>query len=150
MLPISLLLVVIVAIVPIEAMHRADKSKYFLFIEPDARKKSSTPNDDELTLSLQAALAQSEKGTSDYTNLKDTKGKFTAGAGYRGFHFCEDGETSDVYDYRLPNGLITNSVSVHYVRFYRDQIPDTEMAKLKDLHQYMQKHKKDESSSSDL
>ena len=121
-------------------VHRADKSKYFLFIEPDASKKSAKPVDDALTESLQAAMAQAVKGTSAVDNLRDDKGDtFHAGNGYRGMHFAADGLVSDVNDYLLPNGFITNSLCVHYVRFYRDELPKTEMQKLRALHEYMQK-----------
>jgi hypothetical protein len=123
------------------AVHRADQSKYFLFLEPDATKKSKEPVDDELTQSLEEAMAQSETGTSDYTNLK-CKGKFRSGGSYRGFHFGEDGETSTVADYLLPNGFITNSLSLHYLRFYRTEIPKTEMKKLEELHEFMTTQKR--------
>jgi hypothetical protein len=118
------------------AVHRADQSKYFLFLEPDATKKSKEPVDDELTQSLEEAMAQSETGTSGYSNLK-CKGLFRSGGSYRGFHFGEDGETSTVVDYLLPNGFITNSLCLHYVRFYRTELPKTEMKKLKELHKFM-------------
>eukprot|EP00523_Entomoneis_sp_CCMP467_P007626 CAMPEP_0168728480 /NCGR_PEP_ID=MMETSP0724-20121128/5704_1 /TAXON_ID=265536 /ORGANISM="Amphiprora sp., Strain CCMP467" /LENGTH=174 /DNA_ID=CAMNT_0008775323 /DNA_START=6 /DNA_END=530 /DNA_ORIENTATION=- len=120
------------------AKHRADSSKYFLFIEPDVTKKSDAPVDDELTQSLEQALSMAETGTSDYSNPK-CQGKFNVGSGYRGLYFSEDGQVSSAVDHRLPNGLITNSLSVHYVRFYRPQIPRTEMKKLKDLHGFMVK-----------
>lgn len=130
---------------PVFAMHRADSSNYFLFIEPEASEKAKQPVKDELTASLEAALSQAKQGVSDYSNLQ-SKGDFTEGGGYRGMHFAEDGETSDVHDYLLPNGFITNSLCVHYAQYYRDVIPATELRKLKKLHDYMQK----QSTSPDL
>ena len=74
------------------AVHREDDSRYFLFIEPDATKKSIEPVDDDLTASLQAAWDLRVAGTSRYTDL-NCPGYFTPSeAGYRGFHFAEDGE----------------------------------------------------------
>ena len=132
-------------------MHRADNSRYFLFIEPDPAKKSTTPVDDELTTSLQAALAQATPGTSAYTDVKD-KGtsSFNADAGYRGMHFAADGQVSDTHDYLLPNGFISNSLAVHYARFYRDDLPRTELTKLKDLHTYMQQQQQKQQTKDDL
>lgn len=143
LLPRPLLLIGLLLLpFPSAAMHREDNSKYFLFIEPDSTKKAAQPVQDELTDSLAAAMAQSEKGTSDYSNLR-CQGKFNkSGGGYRGFHFSEDGQVSDVVDYLLPNGLITNSLALHYVRFYRSELPQTEQRKLKDLHKFMQDHDK--------
>ena len=120
-------------------MHRADNSNYFLFIEPDATKKSPLPVQDELTESLERAMAQAVEGTSNYDDLADQKGSFRKGGGYRGFHFVEDGEISSVHDYLLPNGFITNSCSVHYVNYYREALPPSELKKLQDLHAYMEK-----------
>ena len=119
------------------AMHRADNSKYFMFIEPDATQKSTEPVDDALTLSLQLAMEQAVTGTSSYTDLNDA-GSFKTEASYRGMHFCEDGAVSDVHDYLLPNGFITNSLATHYARYYRSVLPSTELKKLQDLHQFMQ------------
>ena len=126
------------------AVHREDDSRYFLFIEPDATKKSIEPVDDDLTASLQSAWDQRVAGTSRYTDL-NCPGYFTPSeSGYRGFHFAEDGEISDTMDYLLPNGFITNSLCLHYVRFYRDQLPPSELRKLQLLHEYMERNSLDE------
>lgn len=118
-------------------MHRSDNSLYFMFIEPDASKKSSEPVEDELTASLADAMKAAETGRSDYSD-PSCNGTFRPSGGYRGFHVAEDGTRSDNFDYRLPNGLITNSLSLHYVRFYRSAIPNTEMEKLRQLHMFME------------
>ena len=123
-------------------VHRADKTKYFLFIEPDPSQKSAQPVNDDLTASLQAAMQQAVKGTSHYANLRDKGESFqTANDGsYRGMHFAADGQVSDTYDYLLPNGFITNSLCVHYVQYYRQALPKTELNKLRALHEYMKKN----------
>jgi hypothetical protein len=118
------------------AMHRSDNSDYFLYIEPDARKRADTPVDDDLTQSLQLALSEATKGTAKYSDLK-SKGDFTPDASWRGMHFAEDGEISDVSDFLLPNGFITNSLCVHYARYFRSEIPKTELKKLEALHEFM-------------
>ena len=138
-----LLLLLLFSSSPSTAVHREGDSNYFMFIEPAASKKSAQPVNDKLTESLQAALAVSEAGTSRYTDLHDKKGTFfppgSSGSTYRGFHISEDGATSDTVDYRLPNGFITNSLCLHYVRYYRSEIPPSEMKKLHALHEYMTK-----------
>lgn len=127
--------------VVVDAVHRADESRYFLFIEPDASRKLASPVDDELTAALQYALDRCQGwGTSNYGDL-NCKGKFVPDGTYRGLHFAEDGEVSSNNDCLLPNGLITNSLCVHYVRYYRDQIPETEMKKLRDLYEYVKQQK---------
>lgn len=124
-------------------MHRADNSRYFLFVEPDPGKKSATPMDDEFTESLQAAMELATPGTSAYANVNDNGTSLSSfhadGGGYRGMHFADDGAVSDTHDYLLPNGFITNSLALHYARFYRKDLPATELRKLEDLHAYMQR-----------
>ena len=125
------------------AMHRTDTSNYFLFIEPDASQKSAQPVQDELTASVQAAFDSSTMGTSRYNDLDDVPGTFRPKAGtYRGFHIAQDGAISDTSDYLLPNGFITNSLCVHYVQYYRQSLPTTELTKLQALHDFMMQTEK--------
>jgi hypothetical protein len=49
---------------------------------------------------------------------------------YRGFHGCRCGESSSNYDHVLPDGVITNSLLVHYVSQHREEIPRMELDKL--------------------
>mmetsp|Transcript_9123 Transcript_9123/g.15209 ORF Transcript_9123/g.15209 Transcript_9123/m.15209 type:complete len:173 (+) Transcript_9123:67-585(+) len=119
------------------AIHREDTSKFFLYIEPRAQSISDTPVDDELTKSLELAFSQAKQGTADYENLASRGKQFKEGGGYRGMHFVEDGQVSTTCDYLLPNGFITNSCCVHYVRYYRDSLPETELKKLHKLHEDM-------------
>ena len=69
-------------------VHRADKSKYFLRIEPESAK----PVDDALTASLQAAMELPIQSTSVADNPSDKGVTFNAGNGYRGIHFAADGQ----------------------------------------------------------
>lgn len=116
------------------AVHREDDSNFLLYIEPDARSISKVPVDDELTKSLELAFSQAKQGTADYDNLSSGGKHFKEGEGYRGMHFGEDGQVSSTCDYLLPNGFITNSLCVHYVRYYRKSLPESELKKLKKLH----------------
>ncbi len=48
----------------------------------------------------------------------------------RGVHRCICGFVSDNRQHVTPNGLITNSLLVHYVQHHRDEIPQAELTKL--------------------
>lgn len=90
-------------------------SAYFLMIEPTGA--ASAPVEDELTAKVRALFAQSRG------NLQ-TRGGFQicTGAGCRAM--------GDVADYTLPNGMITNSLCVHYISEHRKEVPQSELAKL--------------------
>lgn len=118
-----------------DVMHREDKSNYLLFIEPKIEQKSVVPVNDELVKIMRIALNDAVKGSSSYSNLTDT-GTFTIGNAYRGVHHNCDGVASDNQDYALGNGMITNSLAVHYLTWFRDAIPESEFAKLRDLEKF--------------
>lgn len=50
--------------------------------------------------------------------------------GYRGWHTCSCGKASDNKDWLLPNGVITNSLFLHYVMCHRQEIPQSEIDKI--------------------
>ena len=52
---------------------------------------------------------------------------------YRGTHKTLCGIRSSNRDYICPNGMITNSLMVHYVEFHRDKVPESEIKKLKNM-----------------
>ncbi len=89
-------------------------SKYLLMIEPQS--DATAPVEDRLSEKADEALASTFKGVS-----------------FRGFHHCICGERSGSSDLILPNGVITNSLMAHYVRYHRDEVPDTEINKLREL-----------------
>jgi hypothetical protein len=113
-------------------MNRIDNSKYLLYIEPDPNTKTTNPVNDELTTVLQRELDSAVKGVGRYSNTDDI-GTFTAGTGWRGKHRTDCGESSTNVDYLLSNGLITNSLCVFYLQYYRSQIPQSEIDKIKTL-----------------
>jgi len=120
-------------------MHRVDNSRFLLFIEPKAEQKSKEPIDDEITKTVEICLKKGKTGVSNYGEI-DKNEKFIDGLNedgdpvhYFGFHVTDCGEWSTCVDYLLGNGMITNSLCVFYLRYYRDVIPDSEMQKVMDL-----------------
>ena len=128
-------------------MHRNDKSKYLLYIEPSKELKSNEPVLDEWTSLMEYALSKSISGTGRYSELTDMgdgfgwiyKGvikripSFSSDSGYMGTHHTECGEGSSNQDYLLENGMITNSLSPFYLKYYRVCVSDNDMEKLKQL-----------------
>lgn len=113
-------------------MHRADNSKYLLYIEPKASERSENPIEDEKTKILNKIFIAAKEGTARYSDIS-CQGAFLEGSGYRGSHLTEYGETSTNKDYLLPNGMITNSLCVTYLKWYRNAIPESEMEKVDSL-----------------
>ena len=113
-------------------MHREDESRFLLYIEPKAEQKSKEPINDEITKIVETCFNKAKSGAADYSNL-ESKGKFTEGSGWRGWHTVDCGERSGSRDYLLGNGMITNSLCVFYLQYYRDAIPVKEMDKILEL-----------------
>ena len=113
-------------------MHRDDKSKFLLYIEPKKEEKLDTPIEDNLTKLMEMALSKSEEGTGSYSDISG-EARFRSGSGYKGSHRTECGERSSNVDFLLENGMITNSLAPFYLRWYRYSIPESDMIKLKEL-----------------
>lgn len=90
--------------------------QYFLQIEPDRDAKPCGPIDDDITKAVKYILSCAEAGTR-----------------YRGFHVTKCGQASGSQDLILPNGMITNSLALYYIRFYRHAIPEEEFKKIADI-----------------
>ncbi len=116
-------------------MHRDDKSKFLLYIEPNVEDKLTNPIEDKLTKLVEMALSKSERGTANYSD-KDNEPKFRKGSGYKGTHSSPCGERSSNNDYLLENGMITNSLAPFYLKWYRYSIPENDMLKLKELSKF--------------
>ena len=116
-------------------MHREDTSCFVLYIEPRPEEKSAEPVDDELTRKVEHAMSKAKEGAAHYSDLENGfNGEHDfVDSGWRGMHRTACGEWSDNHDYLLPNGLITNSLAVFYVRWYRSAIPACDLAKLATL-----------------
>lgn len=120
-------------------MHREDKSNYILFIEPDPKRKSDTPVEDDIVLYMEylLELESTEKGTSGYSDMTDT-GSFRTGHRWKGTHRTDCGEKSENFEYRFMNGMITNSLAPYYLRWYRKQIPLIHLIQLVRLYTFYQ------------
>jgi hypothetical protein len=89
-----------------------------LMVEPSS-KTSIMPLIDELTRKMTAAWRKSREST----------------YGYRGFHICACSAISDNRDHWVGSGegLLTNSLCIHYLAFHRDDIPKEELDKVRAL-----------------
>jgi hypothetical protein len=86
-----------------------------MMIEPQT-DASPLPVIDELTRKMAGA----------WRNRKDSE------HAYRGYHTCRCGATSDSHDHYI-NGVLTNSLCVHYLAHHRDGVPESELAKVRVL-----------------
>lgn len=90
-----------------------------LMIEP-GQTTSAEPVIDELTRKMTAAWRQAQLGPA-----------------YRGIHRCMCGVTSDNCDHYVEGvggeGLLTNSLCIHYLAYHRGDVPVEELAKVRDL-----------------
>ena len=89
-----------------------------LMIEP-RRQASQAPIIDSLT----------KKMTAGWRNARHAED------GYRGFHVCICGVCSDNKDHWIGpgQGLLTNSLCVHYMAYHRSEVPADELAKVEAL-----------------
>lgn len=83
-------------------------------IEPKS-KQIEPPIDDYLTKKMERLLKRGKNGPY-----------------YRGFHVCKCGERSGNCDIYVGK-YITNSLSVHYLRHHRSEVPTGEIEKLKNI-----------------
>lgn len=90
-----------------------------LMIEP-RHPASDAPIIDKLTRKMAAAFRKARKSDYGYRGGKPTG---------RGFHGCICGATSDNHDYFIGE-VITNSLCVHYLAFHRQDVSESELAKV--------------------
>lgn len=117
-------------------MERNDKTKFLLFIEPKKEQKSAMPVEDENTQLLRVALADGKLGISNYGDIGAKEATFKEGDRWKGFHIADDGIHSGNYDILLANGMITNSLCVYYMMYYREAIPMNDWDKIKELQRF--------------
>ena len=113
-------------------MNRIDNSVFLLYIEPRKEDKSPIPLEDEISEIMVRAIYESVSGTANYSSTNEPE-RFRSGSGYRGVHTTSCGKRSSNNDYLLKNGMITNSLCVYYLVYYRDSIPKSEMDKVYEL-----------------
>jgi hypothetical protein len=87
--------------------------KFLLMIQPESFLRRDRVED--------AITAMARKVWSQCTPAEE---------GYRGIHVCRCGQRSDNRDHFTPMGRTTNSLMVHYVEYHRDEVPESELAKL--------------------
>ena len=116
-------------------MHREDNSEFLLYVELDPSNKSQNPIEDDLTKVIDYALSVAKSGAANYSS-KGESANFREGSGFRGTHTSPCGQRSDNHDYLLENGMITNSLAPYYVRWYRDNLPTSELKKLNELQEF--------------
>ena len=88
--------------------------EHVLFIEPK-KGASKKPVQDELSADMREALEHA--GQPNYV--------------YFGFHQCICGAKSDSTDRILHTGQTTNSLAVHYLEYHRDEVPPSELEKVR-------------------
>ena len=113
-------------------MHRTDDSEFLLYLEPFKREKLTEPVKDAWSELMHLALMKAKEGTSSYGD-RDGKAEFRSPAVWLGVHETDCGQRSSNQDYLLENGMITNSLAVFYLQWYRNSIPDSEWNKLRRL-----------------
>ncbi len=90
-----------------------------MMVEP-GQTTSPEPVIDDLTRKMTAAWRQA-----------------LLGPAYRGQHICRCGVMSDNCDHYVGGGrgegLLTNSLCIHYLAYHRDDIPDVELEKVRSL-----------------
>lgn len=102
--------------------------KYLLMIEPDLKGKASLlPLLDDIT----------RKTIYLYSLTKPSEDS------YRGFHATQDGQISDNKDHILPNGIITHSLCVHYIKYYRPYVPQSEIDKINRLYTELNRNERE-------
>lgn len=100
------------------------------FIEPGIEQRTIMPIEDEITSLVEMALKESAKGC--YYSME----KFIEGSGWKGWHVNCDGQKSSNKDYKLKNGMVTNSLIVHYFKWFRPAIDADEYSRLWALADY--------------
>jgi len=95
-------------------------SSAILMVEPSGTV-SKEPQIDELTRKMTAA----------WRNRRDTESR------YRGFHRCICGACSSNTDHLITdangNELLTNSLCIHYLAYHREELPESELEKVRAL-----------------
>lgn len=86
--------------------------KHLLMIEPKGCR--TEPIEDRLT-----DLARTVYGMTRKSSIR-----------YKGWHMCVCGEWSDNVDHILPDGVVTNSLMIHYIECHREEVPESEIEKL--------------------
>ena len=117
-------------------MQRDDNSRFLLFIEPTLSQKAGAPINDEWTMIMRVAVSEAKLGTSNYTDPPNVEPWFKEKDRYKGVHYCCDDIESGNYDLLLPNDMITNTLAIHYLTWYRQAVPPSDWKKLEEIQRF--------------
>lgn len=95
------------------------KLTHLLYIEPK-NEPSEYPLNDDITEMYEYIISQWDNTNTDKR--------------YRGIHRCSCGERSDNLDHTLKNNMHYNSLGLHYLQYHRDEVPTSEIEKIKSLY----------------
>jgi hypothetical protein len=98
----------------------------------EPKGKPTDPIEDYLSGFMQFAFDEAISGTSNYSNPNE-KETFHENNSFRGVHSCSCGEHGGSRDYLLKNGMITNSLCIHYIKCHRNEICENDYLKIKEL-----------------
>ena len=102
-----------------------------LFIHP-TEEKTKKPILDEISYKIAYAI---ETGKPNFVvGFLDKNKKASISKGMTlGHHTCKCGATSEGSDYKIAEGLYTNSLGAHYVAFHRNDVPKSDIEKISKL-----------------
>src|SRR4051812_29554569 len=96
--------------------------QFLLYIEP--KNVGEAEVNDELAQRVEAMLKKGKRG------IMISPGNFNTELSTKGFHRCVCGACSAGQDVLLENGLVTNTLAAHYLRFHRSEVPQSELDKI--------------------
>jgi len=101
-----------------------------LYIEPSGAP-SDEPVDDDITMRFQAVYERSTcSDTEKRGHVGRRTGAFSAGVATKGSHVCTGAGCtvrSSNTDRMLINGIATNTLALHYLRYHRTEIPQHDL-----------------------
>ena len=104
---------------------KLDHAGVVLYIEPMNEPRKSSISEYRW---LEKLMKNAKHGIYDKTSKQ-----FIENALFNGIHTCSCGAQSKDYDLLLPNGMVTNTLCMHYLEFHQAEIPKKEFKKLKHL-----------------
>lgn len=109
---------------------KLNKKGVLLYIHP-AGAASAVSVADDLSRRLACELSRVvAMGSVNYA------GRFCEGERTMGVHVCTGagcGARSRSYDLKLPCGLATNSLALHYMMYHRDEVPKDDLNKVQSM-----------------
>ena len=117
-------------------MVRDDKSVFLLFMEPKKEQRHGVAINDEFTSLLRMAIGEARIGKSNFNEPGMPPATFKDGNKHRNKFKCCDGQESTQQEFLFRNGLITHSLCIYYMMWYRSAITKNDWDKIKDLQRF--------------